>query len=129
MEDIFIEATPKTPNIFFDASLGKFEIKGRSIPENPSLFYAPFKKWIKEYITSPLDVTIVDLKLEYFNNKSSKCILEMLKLLENINKDGSFVRINWYFDEEDEDMLETGEDFNALLKIPFTMVKVKSVQV
>lgn len=127
MEEIILQATPETPTVSFNATQGKFEIKGRSIPKNPTEFYSPICAWLEEYSNAPHDLTIVDIKLEYFNTVSSKCILDLLKVFEGINGNGSLVKVNWYYEEEDEEMEEAGEDFHAIVKLPFNMVKVKGI--
>ena len=82
MEPILIEGTPKTPTVKFDKSEGVFEIKGRSIPENSVEFYKPLVDWLDNYKESPLDKTVVNIRLEYFNTSSSKCILDVFKNLK-----------------------------------------------
>jgi len=44
--------------------------------------------------------------------------------LENIHKGGSQIVINWYYEQDDEDMLEAGEDYQAIINIPFKMIEV-----
>jgi hypothetical protein len=125
MEPILIEGTPKTPTITFNAESGKLEIKGRSIPENSIEFYKPMVDWLEEYGKSPSDKTEVNIQLEYFNTSSSKCILDVFKKLESISKsEKSQVTINWYYEEDDEDMLEAGEDYQSILHIPFKMIEI-----
>jgi len=124
MEPIKIEGTPKTPSVYFDASSGKVEIKGRSIPENSIEFYKPLIDWLDAYLASPAPLTTVDIQLEYFNTSSSKCILDVFKKLEAIYKSGHEVIINWHYEEDDEDMLEAGEDYQSIIKIPFKMVEI-----
>ncbi len=124
METISIEGTPKTPTITFDISKGFLEIKGRSIPENSIEFYKPLVDWLEKYALKPQSATNVNIQLEYFNTSSSKCILDVFKKLEAINKNGSQVIINWYYEEDDEDMLEAGEDYQAIINVPFKMVQV-----
>lgn len=124
MEDIKIEGTPKTPGVNFSAA-GKLELSGRSIPENSIEFYKPLLDWIENYSSSPQSSTEVDIKLEYFNTSSSKCILDVFKKLEGVN--GSNMTINWYYEEDDEDMLEAGEDYQAIINIPFKMVEVEEL--
>ncbi|MCK5538493.1 MAG: DUF1987 domain-containing protein [Bacteroidales bacterium] len=124
MEPILIEGTPKTPTITFNAESGKLEIKGRSIPENSIEFYKPMVDWLEEYGKNPAESTEVNIQLEYFNTSSSKCILDVFKKLENISKaDRSKVIINWHYEEDDEDMLEAGEDYQSILHIPFKMIE------
>lgn len=125
MEPISIEGTPKTPTVNFDASSGKVEIKGRSIPENSIEFYKPLVDWLENYSSGPASLTEVNIQLEYFNTSSSKCILDVFKKLESIHKAGNEVVINWYYEEDDEDMLEAGEDYQSIIRIPFKMIEIE----
>jgi hypothetical protein len=124
MEPIIIEGTPKTPSIKFDAREGVFEIKGRSIPENSVEFYKPLNEWLDQYMQVPLDKTVVNIRLEYFNTSSSKCILDVFKRLESIHRSRHDVEINWFYEEDDEDMLEAGEDYDSIIKVPFKMIEI-----
>jgi len=124
MEDIRIEGSPKTPTVKFSAGTGFLEIKGRSIPENSIEFYKPLIDWIEHYAKSPQESTSVNIQLEYFNTSSSKCILDVFKRLETINKE---VLINWYYEEDDEDMLEAGEDYDAIINLPFKMIEIEEI--
>ena len=125
METVTIEGTPKTPTINFDMQKGLLEIKGRSIPENSIEFYKPLVDWLEKYSTSPKPQTNVNIQLEYFNTSSSKCILDVFKKLEAIHKNGSEIVINWYYETDDEDMLEAGEDYQAIINVPFKMIEVE----
>lgn len=125
MKGLTIEGTPKTPMVKFDGDTGKIEIKGRSIPENSIEFYKPLVEWLDEYGKTPQALTDVHVQLEYFNTSSSKCILDVFKKFETIVKAGHEVIINWYYEEDDEDMLEAGEDYQSIVKVPFKMVEVE----
>lgn len=126
MENLNIEGTAKTPTIKADPQGGVVEIRGRSIPENSIEFYKPLMDWLDKYAFSPKALTNVNIQLEYFNTSSSKCILDVFKKLESINKGGnSQVQINWHFEEDDEDMSEAGEDYQAIINVPFNMIMVK----
>ena len=124
MEPLSIEGTAKTPTVKFNAQDGVIEIKGRSIPENSIEFYKPLVEWLEQYSSSPLELTQVNVQLEYFNTSSSKCILDVFKKLERINSGGSSVTINWHYEEDDEDMLEAGEDYESIIRVPFKMVEI-----
>jgi len=125
MEKFSIDGTPKTPSISFDLATGVLEIKGRSIPENSIEFYKPLVDSLDKYATGPKGKTNVNIQLEYFNTSSSKCILDIFKKLESIHKSGSAVTINWHYEEDDEDMLEAGEDYQAIISVPFKMVQIE----
>ena len=122
MEPIIIEGTPKTPTVKFDSAQGIFEIKGRSIPENSVEFYKPLVDWLDSYKETPLPKTVVNIRLEYFNTSSSKCILDIFKKLEAIYKSNHDVQVNWFY-EKDESMLEAGEDYKVMTHIPFKMIE------
>ncbi len=124
MEPLFIEGTQKTPSIDFDPSKGALEIKGRSIPENSIEFYKPLVDWLETYSEKPATKTVVNVHLEYFNTSSSKCILDVFKKLESIHKSNNDVQINWYYEEDDEDMLEAGEDYESIIRVPFKMIEI-----
>jgi hypothetical protein len=124
MELINIDGTPKTPSVNMNPQTGVVEIKGRSIPENSIEFYKPVVDWLEEYAKGPAPKTIVNVQLEYFNTSSSKCILDVFKKLEVIKKDQNDVIINWYYEEDDEDMLEAGEDYESIIKVPFKMIQI-----
>ncbi|MDC1188199.1 DUF1987 domain-containing protein [Flavobacteriales bacterium] len=125
MGKISIDGTSKTPTVLFDSENGVMELKGRSIPENSIEFYKPIVESLDDYAKGPKDKTKVEIQLEYFNTSSSKCILDLFKKLEAIHKGGNEVAINWYYEEDDEDMLEAGEDYQAIIKVPFTMIEVE----
>jgi hypothetical protein len=124
MEPIVIEGTPKTPTVRFDSGEGVFKLEGRSIPENSVEFYKPLVDWLEAYKESPMEKTVVEVKLEYFNTSSSKCILDVFKKLEVIHKAKNSVEIKWYYEEDDEDMLEAGEDYESIIRIPFQMIEI-----
>ena len=125
MENLTLEGSAKTPTIKFDADNGVLELRGRSIPENSIEFYKPLNDWIDAYAGGPKPNTIVDVKLEYFNTSSSKCILDLFKQLEKLDSGNTEVKINWYFEEDDEDMEEAGEDYQAIIDLPFKMIEVE----
>ncbi len=127
METLSLQGSPKTPTIEMNAESGVIEIKGRSIPENSIDFYRPVVEWLDTYAESAAEVTQVNIQLEYFNTSSSKCILDVFKKLENVFKNNGEkgVTINWYYEEDDEDMLEAGEDYQSILKIPFKMIELE----
>ena len=124
MEPIAIEGTAKTPTVKFDADSGVLEIKGRSIPENSIEFYKPLVDWLEKYSDNSQELTQVNIQLEYFNTSSSKCILDVFKKLETIHKGKGEVIINWYYEEDDEDMLEAGEDYESIIRVPFKMIEI-----
>jgi hypothetical protein len=80
--------------------------------------------WIDTYKSSPSQETNVHVQLEYFSTASSKCLLDLFKRLEGIN---SKVTILWYYEQDDDDMLEAGEDYEAIISVPFKMIEIEEI--
>tara|TARA_B100000809_G_scaffold49217_1_gene44222 strand:+ start:461 stop:823 length:363 start_codon:yes stop_codon:yes gene_type:complete len=117
MQAINIETTEDTPKVILDASASKFEMSGRSLPEDAAEFYQPILDWLDTYSSTPNPETIFEVKLEYFNTASSKLILDVLTKLEDIEN----AKVHWYFYEDDEDMEEAGEEFSELIEVDFEL--------
>jgi hypothetical protein len=122
MESISIPGTLKTPAIISDYEKGLIEIKGRSNPENSAQFYKPLIDWVEKYSSNPTAKTIINIQLEHFNTSSSKCILDVFKKLEPIKKANLDIMVNWYYEEDDEEMMEAGETYGTMTVIPFKMI-------
>jgi hypothetical protein len=118
MTPLLIEETGDTPKVTFDPSVPKFELSGRSLPENAAEFYQPLFKWIDEYSKTPLKETIFEINMFYFNTSSSKMVLDLLYRMEDLSKAGHEVKIHWFCDDDDEDMVEMGEEFSELIEVP-----------
>jgi len=119
-----VKATLNTPYIKFEPKLGLLEIKGRSVPENATQFYMFLFENITQYATKPVSPTVVNIHLEYYNTTSSFCIIRVLKQFKEIATKGCKLEINWYYDKEDVDVKEAGEDFQAIVELPFNFIAV-----
>jgi len=110
MENLNIEQTKFTPSIVFDIQKCLLEIKGDSLPENTTEFYKPLMESLLQFLQTPQNNITVNLELTYFNSSSSKFLYDFFDLFVEKNN-GTDVVINWFYDEEDENMEEAGEDF------------------
>jgi len=122
MQNLIIEKTAKTPSVNFNNENGKFKIVGRSIPENPELFFDQIFIWLKEYFLNPQDSTILEIQLEYINSGSSKFILELLQIIQS-NQHNTNCEINWFYEEDDEAIFDLGKHFQSLLDFPFNLIE------
>lgn len=124
MEELVIEKTVKTPYIDFDAQSGILKIIGRSIPENPEDFYSKLFDWVKEYFKSPQEETLINVQLEYINSGSSKFILDLFHLFQEYKIKGHHCKINWYYEEDDEAVLELGKHYQTIIDVPFKLIEI-----
>lgn len=124
MDTLSIQQGIKTPHINFNSS-GMLEISGKSIPENSIDFYKPVYDWLDAYIQNPQAQTELKVQLEYFNTSSSKCLLDIFRKLEPLHAGGkSAVTVNWLYEEDDEDIMEAGDDYKTIVKLPFVIKKI-----
>lgn len=119
MKRIFIQERDFIPGVILDKENGKFEITGKACPENMEEFYDPIFNWLDEYGEDPNESTIFSVKLIYYNTASSKALLKILQKLEKIHTNGTNVKIAWYYEKDDEELLIAGEDYSELIKLPF----------
>ncbi len=104
-----IPGTNRTPTISFQD--GVLTITGRSYMENSVEFYAPIRKMVEEH-TGDLNV---EIGLDFFNTSSSKCLMDLLTLIDKkaLNQKCS---IRWTYKADDEDMKDSAEEFKELLR-------------
>lgn len=110
-----IESTIKTPSITLDSLSGEISIAGISIPENPLEFFKPLDQALEDYISKPSPSTNLEFKLEYFNTSSTLIIRNVIRKLSSINHQTN-LNVKWYFENDDEDMQEAGDEFKLLFK-------------
>jgi len=117
-----IKSKKKTPLIVLDENKGLIELKGSSIMENAKEFYDPMMEWAFEYVRHPKD-TIVNIDLEYFNTSSAKIILIFIKTLSKIKQSGYDLKVNWYHEEDDEEIIDSGHNFALSSQVKFHFIK------
>ena len=123
---MYIEQTDDTPFIIIEEEQGFILFKGKSIAVYANSFYNPLLQKIEKYVNKKPSDTKVIIDLEYFNTISSRIILEMFKILKQLVKKGFYLKIDWYYDEDDENMLDCGQDFKDILgDIPFNLIVKK----
>ena len=120
-----ISRTKSTPEVILDTK-GTIKLTGRLIPENAEDFFNPIEEWINEYFKNPAEITCVDISLEYINSVGSKYLLDLIRKITHIHlkKNSKKFIINWYYTDEDEDMLEKGTIFSSKLDVPFNFIRI-----
>ena len=126
MKKLFLEPKDTLPGILFERESGKLRIYGKSCPDNPFEFYAPIFKWIDSYLENPSKKTVLEFYLSYFNTASAKIILNIMKKMENLSKSGKKVTVKWVYNENDENLLEAGEDYEKIVDIKFEFTAIQN---
>lgn len=123
MEVILRDEKQDTPAVHLDKEKGIFEISGKSFPADVGAFFSPITLWLDQYAEAPNDETVFVMRMDYFNTASSKVILDILYKLEDMKLDGNYVKVKWYYPDDDEDMLETGEEYDEIVDVDFELIE------
>lgn len=132
MDKLFINPTNISPEISFSVEDNLFRISGISRPEDVRTLYYPVIEWIKEFADkisngvlkkySKDNAPRFQIDLEYFNSSSAKFLFDIFCELKRIAAAEIPVVIEWYYEPEDTDMLEAGQDMALLSEIEFTYI-------
>lgn len=123
MEVINLPAKEDSPSVILDAQNGKYEIAGKSMPEDVASFYQPIMNWLDEYAENETGEIVFDFKLVYFNTASSKLLLDIMIKLEEMHESGISIKIRWHYSADDEDMQEAGEEYSDMIEVPVEMIE------
>lgn len=118
MNKTIIKSTDRTPEIVLDDNLSTISVKGVIIPENPLSFFGDFNKMVLEKYNNWSN-TILEFDLEYFNTGAAKYLYDLFKKFEDKTK----IIIHWHYEKDDEDILETGQDYEQLTKLVFKYIE------
>jgi hypothetical protein len=125
MTDLYIPATSDTPEINFKFSSNTLSMFGEAYPENGVEFFRPILRQLQSHLKSLNGDTVeFNFQLTYFNSVSTKVFYSMFELLNEYAKaHPNSVLLNWHHDEEDDTILELGQDVQE----DFTWIDFNSV--
>ena len=116
MKKIELKGTYQTPKMVFDLKNGVIKILGRSSMVDPGDFYPTIISFIQDYCKIPQQKTRLIIDLEYYNTLSSRYLLKIIDEIVKIEyKAGYKVEVDWYYDEEDEDIYEDIKIFSKVV--------------
>jgi hypothetical protein len=122
LDRVEIRAGVDTPYILLDPEKLACEVTGKSYPPDVLKFYEPVMDWLDDFRLMNKDKLTFSFKLDYYNTASSKILLELFYKLEDITKESTEVIVNWYYPDDDEEMLEVGEEFQKLVGLRFNHI-------
>jgi hypothetical protein len=132
MRKLIIEETPNSPKVILDPEMKIYQISGESRPPDVREFYDQILTWLDDFT---IHLTKSDNKSEpirfsfdfgYFNSSSGKLILDICKVLARLRAKEMDVIINWHYEKDDVDMLETGQEISRIIKFPFEYTETEA---
>jgi len=131
MEKLIISPTVFTPAVILDHEAGIYSVKGESRPQDAVEFYGQIITWMNDLSEHMIpeagrkDPVTFDFSFAYFNSGSAKCILDICKILSRIRTHAVETRVRWYYEKDDTDMLEAGNEMSHIVKFPFEYIETE----
>lgn len=117
MSRLFIPGTNSTAEVDFNRESGMMSLTGVSIPENADLFFKPLHEWTDTLVGNYSGNLTLSICLTYFNTTTVRHLLPfMQRLIQNFRN--SLVVV-WKYEEDDEELLERGEELSDVLQFKF----------
>jgi len=121
MSNLEIKATKDTPLIKLNSN-GNFLIEGKIIAEDSVSLFEPVIEWVSKFSAREV---IFKINIYYLNTSASKHLFTVLRMLDE-NEEIENIKIEWYYDTDDEDHLEMGEYYQeSLERTQFEFLPVK----
>jgi hypothetical protein len=105
------EKTTSTPHILIDEEKNYMKFEGRSFHENVVEFYKDVNNWLDAYLEKDFGSFTFDFEMNYFNSSTSKLLHNMLTKMDTCASDRKKVTVNWITTEDNDIIIECGEDF------------------
>jgi hypothetical protein len=133
MQKLYFSPTRYTPEIILSTDDNIYTIRGNSSPEDVRGLYYPVLDWFRDFSAEILrknDFTLENpmkftFDLRYFNSSSAKFIFDILTELKFLRTSGIPVLIEWYYEEDDPDLKEAGQDISSIAEIEFSYIEKK----
>ena len=124
MEEIRYKSSEKSPEVVLSPD-GNILIRGRGFLQNTTDIQQKISDWIDEYIKDPDDFTCVTLAYEYLNSYNTVMLTGFLRKLLTVLELNKNLKVKWYYEEGDNDILERGENISLALKFPFEFIMIR----
>ena len=124
MTGLKIPATKRTPEITLDEVTNTMVFKGRSLPENTKQFYEQVKAKLNAYKPSEGTEISIDVAFTYVSSASLIALLSIFKQLKLHSERGCTLKINWFYEKYDDDLLSIGQDMQHLSGVEFKFIEV-----
>ncbi|MCL2718278.1 MAG: DUF1987 domain-containing protein [Lachnospiraceae bacterium] len=117
------EKTGSTPKVLIDEAKKYMKIEGESYHENVIEFFKDISTWLEQHFEAVCDGFVFECEMTYFNSSTAKLLLNMLLHMDDCAALGKNVTVNWITSEDNDIIIECGEDFEEeLSNLTFNLV-------
>lgn len=122
MEKLIIKETLNSPKIIMDPSKKRYEISGKSFPENAKAFYQPLLDWIRDIPADFADDIRLSIILDYISSSSVISMKQVLTRIKAQLENGVKITVLWHYDPTDPDIKDIGEEYEKVVGIKLEFV-------
>jgi len=120
-ERLHIKPTDTTPEVILDPE-GFINIQGRGMVLNETRVPEQILNWLDNYLLNPAETTDVIIEFEYLNSFSTTILASTLRKISQVVLLHKKLVVHWYYEEDDEDILERGEYISETLNMPIEFI-------
>jgi hypothetical protein len=110
------EKTTSTPYVLVDEERNYMRLEGRCFHENVGVFFKEINDWLDRYLAADFGTFTFDNAINYFNSSTTKLMLNLLFKMDRHSSGGNKIIVNWITTEDNDIMIECGEDFREEMK-------------
>ena len=105
------EKTNSMPYVLLDEEKSYMKMEGQCFHENVVLLFKEINDWLDVYLKTDFGLFTFDSDIEYLNSSTLKLLNTLLLKLDKYSSGKNKIIVNWITIEEDDIMIECGEDF------------------
>jgi hypothetical protein len=124
---IHILPTDNTPEIILNPE-GIIKIKGRGMVLKHTESFDLAMEWLDGYMLNPAETTLICICFEYLNSFCTVRLVHILQKISKVTLQNKKYSIHWYYEEEDEDILERGEYISSSFDMPITFILTSNIK-
>ncbi|MEZ4997360.1 MAG: SiaC family regulatory phosphoprotein [Bacteroidales bacterium] len=125
-KDLHISPTDNTPEVIIKKE-GLIMLRGKGLVINKADFFDEVYNWVCNYAKKPAEITNVILAFEYLNSFSLSLIVAIIKTLRRCAEDGMKLSVSWYYEEDDDDILERGHHLSHIANLKIEFIPVEDI--
>ncbi len=111
-----IEPRRNTPYVYYNERQNQMSIRGNSFDERVLTLYRSNMLIIKGHLESHKKLNL-SLSLQKMNTMNVKCLFDMFKGLSSFKNQGKTIKVTWYYQQGDQDLLDSIHDFADLFDL------------
>jgi len=112
------------PKIAFEEMSGLISITGRAVSPEIEEQFDIFIPYLKDCLSKYSTDINAHIDLEYFNTRATLRLSDLFKYLKFYkDKENRAVNIYWHYQYGDDDIIESGEDFEELSGLKFNFIE------